>query len=715
MLSNKNLSKFTIIALVLLNYSWKSISASASPLTDLEQQNTSYTNSIANQKRYIPKFAKYTTAAALSVLGTYYVGQKMAYNPATPIAPIKAPETLSSVGVDLSQTLTHNEPHQRFLKSSRSSSSSSKSSKSSSRSKKKKHSSSKSSKRLSNSPNMAPSTDIASESDDCLFSPQFDPDQESRAEELLSIQEKIDNGRRFHSFDGLEENFLEISRGPVLETDSYAMELAFQEAVDLDRRSDPAIDQFVAGLLLAEQVPVDTMEDLEGMYEYFTGVLPIPKGLKNWKNDTFFGDLRRTYLGHSLRKIQTPLFDLNLSSGQLIQVLGHDQGLEACELYGIDLMDVADYNTKDGRPNYVPGAQAMFMIDGNSQLIPIGIKLSSGLVYTPLDSANEWTLAKIALSVAEVVWTSANHFTSTHLIVEPIRVEMMRHLSTRHPVHALLSHHMKNLFGNTLVGLLRLFSAGTVLDQLSGWGAKGYTNYLSYKHSLGSDFNRTLANELADRGLDHLPGYRQGDDSKATLAVVREFVYSYLQEYYGAYDCDDIVQNDYEVQEWAQAIASDAENGANILNFPSSFGSFDELVDAVTHIIYLVGIKHHAMNSDAVWHGNPLPGSALALWAPLPTTKNVDIDLRSFLPPGKELITFHLVFYEAFLRKLNKEDSLLYSYIWPQLGKKSDSEIRAFQRKLLEIQSQIREREKNHDGIEYDILTGENLPYFIWI
>ena len=121
------------------------------------------------------------------------------------------------------------------------------------------------------------------------------------------------------------------------------------------------------------------------------------------------------------------------------------------------------------------------------------------------------------------------------------------------------------------------------------------------------------------------------------------------------------------------------------------------------------------MNAGALWHGSPLPGASLAFWAPLPASKNVEVDLRSFLPPGEQLITGHVALFEAFLRYLHKDDSLLYSYVWTELGKKSDSEIRKFQQDLLKVQKNILEREENHDGISYDILTGENLPYFVWI
>ena len=546
---------------------------------------------------------------------------------------------------------------------------------------------------------------------DLLSLPQYDKNRTFREEQLMSIQGKIENSQRFHAYDG--KSYKEIPRGPLPLPGSLAEKIIASEAVDFNSRGAEIPDSLVYGALSSGAIPLVTIEDFAEMYQYFEPQLPVPLALKNWKNDTYYGDLRRTYLGHKLTKLESPLFDLDLNQTQLEDLLGHSNGLENSELYGIDHWDVQNYNANDHRVNHVPGVQAMFTVK-DDQLIPIAIRLSNNLVYTRFDTSDEWMLAKISLNIAETLWTSANHFMTTHLLIEPIRVEMMRHLSERHPVYALLSHHMKNGFVTTIAGLIRLFTNGTTLDEISAWGAEGYMNYYDQLTKEGVDFNNTFENDMKNRGLNNLVAYRQGSDSKKILNKITVFVYEFLLSYYGA-NADDEVMADKEIQAWAAACASTATNGGNVKNFPTSIESIDVLTHVVSHIIYLAAVKHHAMNSNTLWHGSPFPAASFSLWAPLPDKKGEPLDLVSYLPPSPELVAKNVLLLHAFLRKLNSEDSLTYSYVEINLGEKSETLIREFQKNMIEIQREIRERERQEQGLRFEILSPENLPYFTWI
>ena len=92
-----------------------------------------------------------------------------------------------------------------------------------------------------------------------------------------------------------------------------------------------------------------------------------------------------------------------------------------------------------------------------------------------------------------------------------------------------------------------------------------------------------------------------------------------------------------------------------------------------------------------------------------------NLDLRSFHPLDENTVVSNILLNEAFFMPLKKEGSLLYSYIRAELGDASDSEIKEFQRELLDVQDKIRVRENNKEGIEYEILTPENLFHFVWI
>lgn len=551
-----------------------------------------------------------------------------------------------------------------------------------------------------------------------LSLPKFSPDLAEREQALVSIQQAIENSRRFHSYDGVDSK--EIPRGPIPTNSSLAERMIESEALDIRNRGNQNVTELVGGLLLSNQVPVETMDDLKNMYARFSPQLPVPKSLENWDSDVQFADLRRTYMGHRLERLQEPLFELELNDRQLGLLLGSDKSLSSHTLYGIDQMDVERYNANDGRRQYMPGSQAMFAATECDSFVVLGIKLSNGLVYTPFDNENEWMMAKIAFSSGEFLYTAGQHFIETHLLVEPVRTEMLRHLSKAHPVHALLAPHMKNLFGNTVAGLESLFTKDTALDQLSAWGAKGFMEYYGNQTQQGVDFSRTLEEDIKIRGLENLPDYRQASDCLALKHSIRCFVRQYLSLFYR--DEQDVLVNptkgdvreDTEVQSWARACAS--EEGGNVLNFPREFTNLTQLTEAVSHLIYIVAVKHHVMNSDSPWHANPFPGSSLGLWAPLPNEKGVEVSPRNFLPPTAELIASQVLITDAFRRKIEVNDSLLGLYNESSFESHISPKVQYFVNRLGEVSQMILTREdQNPDRVRFDLYNPDRLPYYIWI
>lgn len=551
--------------------------------------------------------------------------------------------------------------------------------------------------------------------EDRLILPQFDSDVglENRKNRLEKNRERFKNVKRYHKYDLASSEAFELIRGPELIPGSDAYHMALLEANDINQRigRNLAADEKMTKLLLSGAVPTQTVDDLANMFKAFEPEVPAPLGLSNWKDDASFGDMRRTYLGQKLRGLDSELFDLDLNAEDLAAILGHDKGLAATKLYGIDLMMVKKFNAADGRNYFVPGVQAMFFVDAHDRLMPLAIKLDTGLVYTPLDQDDEWMLAKLSLSVAELTWLSAIHFTETHLINEGIRVEMLRHLDRNHPVHALLEHHFKNMFGNSLLGLNALFTKGTTLDEISGWGAEGYTKFFANESIDGADFSHTLAKEISEQSLESLPNLRRNLYMGQVNKELRRFVGDYLQHYYGC-NGNKNVKNDFELQNWAKAVAD--EQGANIKNFPDRFDSVEDLADAVSHIIYLITIKHHTMNASQMWHGTSIPGASFALWKPLPLEKGGDVKIRDFLPPDALTILKQAVLIRHFLWKLDKEESILYSYIRADLGESAASELREYQKGLLKVQDKMIEEEESKELI-YKLVVPENLPGFIWI
>jgi len=532
-----------------------------------------------------------------------------------------------------------------------------------------------------------------------------------------------------------------MNRGLVPSNGSLARSIVVQEGTLIDSKMTPGAEAMVTGLTGSGVVPVSTMEDLENMYAAFEPLLPKPKGLDNWNSDARFAETRLTYLSQRLKAVDEPLFDLGLTNDQLCELLHSrlsrdtrrrprpcNDPLRRVKLYGIDVMEAANYSTYDGvtRKSHLPGAQGMFGVVRSGKLVLLAIKLSNGLVYNKYDTVDEWTLAKVALTSAEHTMLSADHFFQTHGLTEPIRVEMMRHLSNRHPVHALLNHHLYGLFGLFWGGMERLFGEGSGLDFVSGWGAAGYTSYFK-KALVVADFSKGFETDMRDRGLNGLRSFKYRDDSRNVLQLVRRFVWRFLRKYYKT---NKHVTDDTELQAWAAATANSGCTdpfpgppewlklcGGNVKNFPSSLHTFKQLAATVTQIIYLVAIKHHADNSDILWESGAYPAMTFGFWAPLPTAKGSlgGYTLRQFYPSHPTFVATQILLLSGFRREVKGTDSLLLSYDNATLGENVRGLVNWFKRKARRIDRWINRREKSNQGLKYRIQKPSNLPYFVWI
>lgn len=61
------------------------------------------------------------------------------------------------------------------------------------------------------------------------------------------------------------------------------------------------------------------------------------------------------------------------------------------------------------------------------------------MIYTPLDTAEDWLLAKMMYNGNDVWWASWFHFSGTHAVIEIAYAAAVRTLSDSHPVLALLT------------------------------------------------------------------------------------------------------------------------------------------------------------------------------------------------------------------------------------------------------------------------------------
>ncbi len=540
--------------------------------------------------------------------------------------------------------------------------------------------------------------------------PQFDPNP-NRTSDLLDLQSEFKNYPLYFSYDGKSPPQY-IGRGliPVLPSTQAMILKEISEVVARETfNSSAIIDEATAGM------PVDTLENIANLYRKIgERGYPIPDGLERANNDEYFADMRLTYLGHDLRKLEKPLFPLNLSKDDREALLGKGKTLQSIDLYGIDY-DLEAYKPTDGRPYYTPSVQAQFGRNSEGKFVVLAIKLGNGLTYTRFDSEEEWTLAKMALNTAEFFVTSAKHFRTIHGLVNQIGTEATRHLHKTHPLLKLLNRHFENGDGLAALGMKVLFTKGTVLDLISGPGAEGYVKFFEKNVALNEDFSKTFEVDIQERGLKNLNQFRQKTDKAHLLEEVREFVEDYLTLFYkGISQRDQNVIDDFELQAWANVCSE------NLKGFPATITSFVQLRDVVTHIIYLVAIEHPSMNADALWHSTPLPWVPFALWKDLPTEKGVKINLRNYLAPSKEVLLAQIKLTEKFLRKVQSEDSLENAYdSWiPDLGPDFEKIVSKFKKNLRQERKRIQKREKrirrHKNGVEFNIY-GQSTPRWSWI
>ncbi|KAK3641891.1 hypothetical protein LTR56_000051 [Elasticomyces elasticus] len=168
----------------------------------------------------------------------------------------------------------------------------------------------------------------------------------------------------------------------------------------------------------------------------------------------------------------------------------------------------------------------------------------------------------------------------------------------------------------------------------TGQSAKDYcTN--SYENGNDRFQANYFKTELRSRGLidgygpalKHFPSY---EDASRLHDAVPTFMQSFVDSYYSS---NDDLMADRELQAWVK----EANGGAGVHDFPMEFSSKQMLVDALTHMVHLVSISHHTVNTNELLSvSSTLPFHPSALYHPIPTSKGVK-DIAKFLPPFKKV------------------------------------------------------------------------------
>ncbi|KAI5803648.1 lipoxygenase [Geopyxis carbonaria] len=262
------------------------------------------------------------------------------------------------------------------------------------------------------------------------------------------------------------------------------------------------------------------------------------------------------------------------------------------------------------------------------QLLPLAIRTGVGanLTYTPLDAAADWTLAKTAYNANDLFHGQVYHLAASHAMAEIVATAALRSLAPSHPVLAVLDRVLHRAFAIRPVGARILFNPGGRWDgvfAVNSFAAAEHVTAVYATEAAGSFAQGMLHADFAARGLVDAPlGPRLRvspfyDDAVRLQSIIRSWVSAWVRHWYAS---DRAVASDPELAAWC----SEANGPAGVRDFPRAFRTRAALVDALTHVAYLTGVQHHALNQGAPFAVSGVLGlHPAALWAPMPVAKGV--------------------------------------------------------------------------------------------
>jgi len=165
--------------------------------------------------------------------------------------------------------------------------------------------------------------------------------------------------------------------------------------------------------------------------------------LTNYTQDLLFSMERLSVNPYPVRRLN-PIKDtlpFPVDTGSVQKLAGTDlQTLfKTGSLFYVDHSSQAKL-PKTGR--YSAACEAYFYIHPQSKdFLPLAIKPNAGgnLVYTPLDQANDWLLAKIMFNVNDLFHGQGYHLVNSHAVAEIVHQAAIRTLSDDHPILAVLN------------------------------------------------------------------------------------------------------------------------------------------------------------------------------------------------------------------------------------------------------------------------------------
>ena len=366
----------------------------------------------------------------------------------------------------------------------------------------------------------------------------LDPARQALIDEMKS---KIENTQRYWPFiPGNSSSLMPYGIGPKADYQSpfnFADSLTIQEAQEFQGRIPRERGRYLAGnvtMAALQGPPLQTMEQLIGLYDNASPFIEIPAGFTNWDKDEAFADDKLTYNHFNFKAANTNSLSIPTTLARTLTGGSTVAGLiSAKRLFEQDFSTNSLYSKTAGN-QYSPDGYAQFYVNENDELMPLAIQIGgpTGLIYYPNDDKNHWLFAKTVFNCAQASYVPSAHFALAHLIFEPMRVVLAREMSAQHPISTLIEHHFTGLYGANYNGMKVLFSKNTPLDRVWGIGGDGsiriFNDYL-----VNYDWQKErIIQKFETDGLNNLKNFRYREDILGVMDAVGKFVESYLQNYY---------------------------------------------------------------------------------------------------------------------------------------------------------------------------------------
>ena len=319
--------------------------------------------------------------------------------------------------------------------------------------------------------------------------------------------------------------------------------------------------------------------------------------------------------------LQSVLGDSNIN----LQTAVAEKRLYACDY---TMLIGKKSNMLHGKQRYVTAPIAVFYwsntsvegfpeTDGYMRPIAIQLDQQHDTINTPIFTPNDcsdasdknglkWQVAKQIVNICSAIQhENVAHLGACHLIMDTIIIAAHRELSEQHPLLTLLTPHFRFTLNINNDALHNLIIPGGVTACDVGLTPESSFDMIAEARKAWRWDEQSPEQLFKDRGVDEdsLPGFEFRDDTILLWKAIKKFVREYLTVYYK--NDNSSVANDTELQAFVSALVSpkyanfkglDGLTATGNNEQPYIIDSFDYLVEVISHIIYIAGPQHAAVN-----------------------------------------------------------------------------------------------------------------------